>query len=408
MTDSRQATPAAASSVPPSRGAAGPWNTADAALARVGAKLRRPVKGRKHDDSAAPDAWLRPFTQRPAPPPPLPILNAALHLPEGDVALDRLFVSQPRTISFSHRPLLSMRHPYLRHVLLDDLPKRSTKGKTRRQSVREKMPTTKAQRLQPTSPQLMAEEERKWADLGHLFDVIALEDEVLQRRTLLLSADPFTVAVDRLWSHLVPTSDPYLRFQGYMRLHCCVWERFVAPVTSPAVSTVDADDSPARSMKAEQRLVQQCYTQSAAADWVVDSQGREGVPYESLLMSLYELTDNWVDNCSAEPYAAFILSILDDLESAVGSGETPAPDPSTVTRKVDGPKSTMNLSWQTKKQLVAANFQKGLFADCSGSRGYGLCRLRQRPNSSNAEYYMTPMQDLADIGTLLYEAQLST
>eukprot|EP01062_Namystynia_karyoxenos_P056901 TRINITY_DN47837_c0_g1_i1.p1 TRINITY_DN47837_c0_g1~~TRINITY_DN47837_c0_g1_i1.p1 ORF type:complete len:498 (+),score=97.39 TRINITY_DN47837_c0_g1_i1:72-1565(+) len=396
-----------------SAGLAAPFRSTDAALARAGARLRRKAsRGAPSETEAVggEEDWLRPFTQRPQGPPPLPQLNQALRLPEGDQALDRLFVTHPRTAPFSHRPILSTRHPYLRYVLLEE-PLRAQQAHQQKRPPRRRQqevspPSTRAQRLQPHSQSHMAEEERKWADLGHLFDVIALEDEVQARRTELLTAQPFVEAVDRLWAEVVPQRQRRLAHDAYLRLHNAFWATHVAPGA--------ASDADLVSPRQEQRLLRHAMLQSGAADWIVDSAGQEGVSYEHFQMSMFELADNWVDLCTPEPYAAFVTELAamvrqaehvaeapcaaasPPTDPAGGSPEPPPPPPEPAPRVAD-PKATVRMSWPQKRDMIIANFQNGLFGEAPN----WLCRLRRRPNSQLVEHYVTPMRELSEIGKVL-------
>ncbi|KAJ9444392.1 hypothetical protein DIPPA_20987 [Diplonema papillatum] len=79
------------------------------------ARAAAPREGKAKDGgngggARAMPGWM--FSQRVAQP-DLALLNASLRLPETDLSLERLFVSRPRVLIFSHRPLFSIRHPFV-------------------------------------------------------------------------------------------------------------------------------------------------------------------------------------------------------------------------------------------------------------------------------------------------------
>ena len=298
------------------------------------------------------------------------VVNATLKLPENDPALDRVFNTHQRIFPFSHRPLLSIRHPFVRHSVMEYSQQLTSQGSpncligntiTRRGKTIPRIESSGQisllNRLKPRSSQLVQSEERKWVEISHLFDVIALEDELLNRRAAILSNSLFCRQVDRIWSALVLPKQVNMSQSTYIDINCQMWRLFIGKYSNHSTELFNI------------------ITSSGEADWHTDSSSTSGtgLTYGDFTISLLEVADNWCESPSPASYVKCVTEVADAIVASVAL-----------------PPPTSQDTWNDKKQIIHRNYCSGLFDGCIPQ---SLGKVRSRPVTNLAEYYLDPLPE---------------
>eukprot|EP01060_Flectonema_neradi_P027221 TRINITY_DN36838_c0_g1_i1.p1 TRINITY_DN36838_c0_g1~~TRINITY_DN36838_c0_g1_i1.p1 ORF type:complete len:361 (+),score=48.42 TRINITY_DN36838_c0_g1_i1:59-1141(+) len=291
------------------------------------------------------------------------MVNATLKLPENDPALERVFNTHQRIFPFSQRALHSIRHPFVRHAVIDHLqggshsyPPLQAARRGRFNSPRsDDGPATLFQRLKPKNIQQAQAEERKWTEVAHLFDVIALEDELIDRRNALISNSQLIRQIDRIWSMAVPLKQVTMSKSTYLDINCQIWRTFVSKHTDHSTDLFNI------------------ITQSGESDWATDSHptGGTGVTYGDFVVSMFEVADNWAVSSTPSSYRECMTTAAD---GAVKLLSPPPPPP--------------EMTWSDKKKNIHRNYNSGLFDSCVPQ---SLGKVRPRDVTNLSEYYLEPL-----------------
>eukprot|EP01059_Diplonema_ambulator_P013218 TRINITY_DN23740_c0_g1_i1.p1 TRINITY_DN23740_c0_g1~~TRINITY_DN23740_c0_g1_i1.p1 ORF type:complete len:340 (+),score=41.67 TRINITY_DN23740_c0_g1_i1:106-1125(+) len=279
-----------------------------------------------------------------------PEINSSLRLPEGDPSVERLFNTHPRIVPFTHRPIYSVRHPFVRHTTLDHgVPKRR-RGK----SIHE---DDIMSRLKCKNPVTVQQDEYKWVELGHLFDAISSEDEVAKRRQDIACSAEFQAGVDELWGK-AEVHNGLMTKSCYMDITCVGWKLFVSPFC----------DHGSDQFKVMIR--------GAEADYQVDAHPTDnGVDFGTFTVSILELVDNWAESTTHSAYIT-CLQIIAKSYTPAGQGVVTAPTPAPIPTP----------TWTEKKTVIQKHYNAGLFDFLPPS----ISKLKRRPNSNLCEYHLVP------------------
>ena len=320
--------------------------------------------------------------------PDLESVNTSLHLGGDDPSLERLFSTQARLVPFSHRPLFSIRHPYVHHCTLScgNARKRRMASTDSRVSVTNS--ANIVQKLKFKNPAQVQAEERKWVELAHLVDVVALEDEVCRRRTGILTSGVFLKELDVLWQAAVGTDTAAtMPKPAYIDVTCAACKLFLGQYTDHGTEYFSI------------------MMRGAESDWETDANGRESISYGDFSVSMLELVDNWTSSHSAEAYAHTLANIAAQfIKSHAQTAVTTSPRPSATNAKLrrvaQSPRamashagclsSPKGGAWSEQKALYLRHHASGYFSFMQPC----VAKIRSIPGSKLGEYYTVPVKDL--------------
>lgn len=223
-------------------------------------------------------------------PEPIVVPQAAI-----EAGATRVFVTSPRLFAFSHRPLASLRHPYLPVALAQvdvDLAKAKRQWQTRAEKLTDM--------LTPTSTNMQFEEER-WRHVGFMLDIVMFEAQITARRAALLESANVRRAIETLWCRVGGRGDRGISKQQYQAWHTALYERLVG--TSDHALT-------------------QLFANAVDVDWNCDRDGSEDVNFGRFFITCVELADNWCASCEADAYVAFVSGITDTCYPSAAAAES--------------------------------------------------------------------------------------
>eukprot|EP00759_Apiculatamorpha_spiralis_P012896 PhF_6_TR19745/c0_g1_i1/m.28812 len=221
---------------------------------------------------------------------------------KDSVALEYVFVTNPRIFSFSHRGIHSLRHPRLSFVQYQDefgmnvgTAQQPTSRRGRRMSIEK--PTKKHERIDLTSnANYKEEEEFVWLELGHVFDTVCFEkgSEIENRRDAVLTN--WTVQrMLELWWAFFSNGSQYITKETYASLQ-------------RALTCHLLRESPLEFPSETLALMTEC-------DWTVDvDPDVGGVTYSNFSISLLELADNWNSSLDPESYGRYLDQLLTNVK----------------------------------------------------------------------------------------------
>jgi len=229
---------------------------------------------------------------------------------KDSIALEYLFVTRPRFLSFSHRTIHSLRHPrtafiqYLEESgINNNNPVVATNGTTtgmitsrrgRRASI--DRPVKKLERLDlSTNVAYREEEEFTWVEIGHVFDSVCFEPgtELVAKCECVLQ--PWAVHRQvELWWNFLGCGKDRMTVEMYTALHRALFSTLMQEPIS--------------------EIPLQILKNSIDVDWVVDSRGGSSVSYGQFAMSMLEIADNWTNCVDADGYAKFLAELLEKIK----------------------------------------------------------------------------------------------
>lgn len=222
----------------------------------------------------------------------------------------RVFVSDPRLLCFSHRPLASIRHPHWPTILsLGEKQVARKKGQQRSERIAELL-------TEGSQPAVVATD--KWRIVGELYDSKASEPRLSQLRNLVCGNHSIRLLLERLWSSLGCDHQRGMSFETYFRLNALIF----------SVVLDDLDLTP----------LQGVITRSIHRDWVVDGGGAGELSFGQWSVSMLEVIDNWAPTAVAEAYVAYAEGLIPNL-----MGVTDSLPPRE------------QLSWEDKSQFLKRN-----------------------------------------------------
>lgn len=204
---------------------------------------------------------------------------------------ERVFVTSPRMLSFSHRSQISLRHPYLPY-LLSQVESEHTKP-TKRGAV-----VTRGELLVENLQDV--DDDERWRAVARMIDSKMFEKDISQRRQHALENAALRRALETWWCKAGGTTSKGVSEESYRQIHNAMFREIlnVHDLTLHAI-----------------------VTKSVSQDWLVDSEGKGEVSFGRWYVSLLEIADNWVPNCEGENYGLFLQKLL----AAVFGGATAPP-----------------------------------------------------------------------------------
>lgn len=202
---------------------------------------------------------------------------------------ERIFVSFPRVISFSHRNLSSLRHPFLSLAV---------------ESVRA-MTSNHSSYISGLLEALLESQQEadKWGRVELMFDSQMHNPDLDSRRSNVMLSFEVTSKIEALWSIALGgkssnllTEDSYQYFQQFLYFYV-----FGVDDVSLIPATLSATKE----------------------DFEFDSRGREGVTFEAFAVSMMEFVDNWTNTRETRDYVLFLEGIVN---KAIPPREIPDPE----------------------------------------------------------------------------------
>eukprot|EP00796_Vickermania_ingenoplastis_P013353 gene13353-9185_t len=189
---------------------------------------------------------------------------------------ERIFVTFPRVISFSHRNLSSLRHPYLPLAL---------------ESVRD-MASNQNGIVNGLLEALLEsqQESEKWGRVEQMFDTKMDNEDLDSRRTSVMLSFDVTSKIEALWAIAQGGKESsLLSMENYHYLQQFLYSAvFELDDVSLIPATLNATKD----------------------DYDFDSRGRDGVTFEAFAVSMLEFADNWTPSRETRDYVSFLQSII--------------------------------------------------------------------------------------------------
>ena len=222
---------------------------------------------------------------------------------------ERVFVTSPRMLSFSHRSQISLRHPYLPYLVSQV---EAEQGKTTKRGAVSTRGEMLVENLQDV------DDDERWRAVARMIDSKMFEKDISQRRQHALENAALRRALETWWCKAGGTTTKGVSEESYRQIHNAMFREIlnVHDLTLHAI-----------------------VTKSVSQDWLVDSEGKGEVPFGRWYVSLLEIADNWVPNCEGENYGLFLQKLL----TAVFGGATV----STNTKS--------DLSWNSVCENIRRN-----------------------------------------------------
>lgn len=190
---------------------------------------------------------------------------------------ERVFVSFPRVISFSHRRLTSLRHPFL-PLAVECV---QTKAKNTSYYIGKLLEAL----LESSN------EAEKWNRVEYMFDSQMHNEDLDKKRTSLLLSVEITIKIEALWSIALrgKKDNGMLSEENYQYFHQFL---YFSTFNIEDLSLVPGLIGPIKE------------------DFEFDCSGREGVTFESFAVSMLEFADNWTGSREPSDYALFLDKII--------------------------------------------------------------------------------------------------
>lgn len=190
---------------------------------------------------------------------------------------ERVFVSCPRVISFSHRGLCSVRHPFL-PLVMDSLPDSPAYQK---KSLVDGLLAALLESQQETE---------KWSRVEQMFDSKMHYSDLDTKRNDIMLSYPVTSKIEALWTiALNGKHSTVLTEESYHLFHQLLY---------------------AIVFKTDDRSLKPATIGAIKEDYEYDTRGREGVSFESFSISILEFADNWTPSREVRDYVSFLENIV--------------------------------------------------------------------------------------------------
>ncbi|AYU81599.1 conserved hypothetical protein [Leishmania infantum JPCM5] len=212
--------------------------------------------------------------------------------------VELVFIGRPRTLSFSHRSLGSLRHPYSSLVCETSAARASTQDKIT--YLLEAFSEAKA-------------EKKAWMRVERIFDSM-LGDALMEKMKLgLLLSSELLQRFEVLWIRLGGASGDIISEDTYKQFHQQLYFTLFG---------------------IEQMTLLPATMQFILEDYQYDSQGKSGIEFGSFAHSMLELADNWAGSREVADYVAFMDKIVECYpDSTVQPRKAHAPDELTLSKE---------------------------------------------------------------------------
>ncbi|RNF04626.1 uncharacterized protein Tco025E_07935 [Trypanosoma conorhini] len=189
---------------------------------------------------------------------------------------ERVFISNPRLFSFSHRGLVSLRHPYTA-VVVDMV---------------DSDPSRKVNRLEELLGALLQsrDEERKWTRVATMFDTKLTGEEIDAFRRKISLNPQIRLCIEALWVYLGGLFNGVVLEDEYKAFHFKLYSYLLRIDSVSVVTSTSA---------------------AILEDFAYDKRGAVGVEFGSFAISMLELADNWTRTRELEEYIHFLRDIRD-------------------------------------------------------------------------------------------------
>ncbi|EKF33147.1 hypothetical protein MOQ_002991 [Trypanosoma cruzi marinkellei] len=190
---------------------------------------------------------------------------------------ERIFISSPRLFSFSHRGLVSLRHPYT-SVVLDLVDSDAYRKKDRLEELLGALLQSR-------------DEERKWERVAKMFDTKLTAEEIDSFRRKISLHREIRLCIEELWADLGGISNGVILEDSHKVFHFRLYSYILRIDNVSVVTSTSA---------------------SISEDFTYDKRGAVGVEFGSFAVSILELADNWTKTREVEEYIHFLRSIHDN------------------------------------------------------------------------------------------------
>ncbi|CAG9580019.1 conserved hypothetical protein [Leishmania major strain Friedlin] len=211
--------------------------------------------------------------------------------------VELVFIGRPRTLSFSHRSLGSLRHPYSSLICETSAACASTQDKI----------------MYLLEVFLEAKAEKKaWMRVERIFDSM-LGDALMEKMKLgLLLSSELLQRFEVLWIRLGGVNGGFIFEDAYKQFHQHLYFTLFG---------------------IEQMTLLPATMQFILEDYQYDSHDKSGIDFGSFAHSMLELADNWAGSREVTDYVAFMDKIIECYPaSAVKPCKTHAPDELTLSK----------------------------------------------------------------------------
>ncbi|GET91381.1 hypothetical protein, conserved [Leishmania tarentolae] len=205
--------------------------------------------------------------------------------------VELVFIERPRTLSFSHRSLGSLRHPYSSLIYESSSARTSTQRKI-------------AYLLEVF---LEAKSEKKnWLRVERIFDSVLGDDLMEKVKIDLLFSSELLQRFEVLWCRLGGVADGMISEDAYKQFHQQLYFTL---------------------FEVEHMTLLPATMHFILEDYQYDSRGKNGIAFGSFANSMLELADNWTPSRVVEDYVAFMDRIIEcSPPSSVQACKADAPD----------------------------------------------------------------------------------
>lgn len=206
---------------------------------------------------------------------------------------ERVFVSVPRVISFSHRRLTSLRHPFLPLAV---------------ECVQSKAKNTSYYIGKLLEALLESNNEvEKWNRVEYMFDSQMHNEDLDKKRTALLLSVDITIKIEALWTIALrgKKDNRILSEENYQHFHQFL---YFSMFSIEDLSLVPGLIGPIKE------------------DFEFDCGGGEGVTFEAFAVSMLEFADNWTVSRAPSDYALFLDNIAKKALPFKDVSFTPKPE----------------------------------------------------------------------------------
>ncbi|CBZ29436.1 conserved hypothetical protein [Leishmania mexicana MHOM/GT/2001/U1103] len=212
--------------------------------------------------------------------------------------VELVFIERPRTLSFSHRSLGSLRHPYSSLICETSADRASSQDKI----------------TYLLEVFLEAKGEKKtWMRVERIFDSM-LGDALMEKMKLeLLLSSKLLQRFEVLWVRLGGVNGGIISEDAYKQFHQQLYFTLFG---------------------IEQMTLLPATMQFILEDYKYDSQGKSGIEFGRFANSMLELADNWARSREVADYVAFMDRIMECCPaSTVQSRKTHASDEFTLSKE---------------------------------------------------------------------------
>jgi hypothetical protein len=192
---------------------------------------------------------------------------------------ERVFVTNPRMFSFTHRAPTSIRHPNL-PVVIQTVEADLARAK--------KVQMTRSEKLSEALNEIASEDER-WKIVSRMLDSKLFEDDISARRQHAIDTPSLRRALETWWCKAGGTPLRGIPEDSYKTLHAALY---------------------AELLQAE-LAIHSVITKGIHQDWLYDSEGRGEVAFGRFYICMLEVADNWVPNCDGDAYGNFLIKLLE-------------------------------------------------------------------------------------------------